>query len=71
MLVYEIGSIPDLTLSKYQAFADSGVDGILKAQTQFLRQLHRVALLGNVSIHFIFEYDPERSAGNKLRIRLT
>ena len=70
MLVYEIRSIPDLTLSKYQVFADSGVDGMLEAQTQFIRQLHRVALLGNVSIHFIFDYDPGRSSGNKLRIRL-
>lgn len=70
MLTYEIKSIPDLTLSKYQVFADSGVDGMLEAQTQFIRQLHRVALLGNVSIHFVFDYDPDRSSGNKLRIRL-
>lgn len=70
MLIYEIKHIPDLTLSKYQVFADSGVDGMLEAQTQFIRQLHRVALLGNVSIHFVFDYDPDRSAGNKLRIRL-
>lgn len=70
MLVYEIKQIPDLTLSKYQVFADSGVDGMLEAQTQFIRQLHRVALLGNVSVHFVFDYNPERSAGDKLRIRL-
>jgi len=70
MLAYEINSIPDLSLSKYQVFADSGVDGMLEAQTQFVRQLHRVALLGNVSIHFVFDYDPDRSSGNKLRIRL-
>lgn len=70
MLAYEIRNIPDLTLSKYQVFANSGVDGMLETQTQFIRQLHRVALLGNVSIHFVFDYDPKRSAGNKLRIRL-
>lgn len=70
MLVYEVKSIPDLTLSKYQVFADSGIEGMLEAQTNFIRQLHRVALLGNVSIHFIFDYDPNRLAGNKLRISL-
>lgn len=70
MLTYEITSIPDLTLSKYQVFADSGVEGMLEAQTQFIRQLHRVALLGNISVHFVFDYDPNRSCGNKLRIRL-
>lgn len=70
MLIYEIEYLPDLTLSKYQVFADSGVDGMLDAQTQFIRQLHRVALLGKVSIHFVFDYDPERNAGRKLQIRL-
>ncbi len=70
MLVYEVQSIPDLTLSKYQVFADSGIEGMLGAQTNFIRQLHRVALLGNVSIHFVFDYDPSRSAGSKLRISL-
>ena len=70
MLIYEIQSIPDLTLSKYQVFADSGIDGMLEAQTQFIRQLHRVALLGGVSIHFIFDYDPSRNAGNKLKIQI-
>lgn len=70
MLVYEVQSIPDLTLSKYQVFADSGIEGMLEAQTNFIRQLHRVALLGNVSIHFVFDYDPSRDAGSKLRISL-
>lgn len=31
MLIYEINSIPDLTLSKYQVFADSGIEGMLEA----------------------------------------
>lgn len=67
-LIYEITKVPDLSLTKYQVFADSGVDGMLNAQTQFIRQLHRVAMLGNVRIHFIFCYDPQRQAGKKLRI---
>ena len=68
MLAYKINYIPDLTLSKYQVFADSGVEGMLEAQTQFIRQLHRVALLGNIGIHFFFSYSPERNAGHKLNI---
>lgn len=70
MLIYEIQSIPDLTLSKYQVFADSGIEGMLEAQTDFIRQLHRVALLGNVSVHFVFDYDPSRMDGQKLNIKL-
>lgn len=70
MLKYCVNSIPDLTLSKYQVFADSGVDGMIEAQIQFIKQLHRVSLLGNVSIHFLFDYDPSRIEGQKLRIEL-
>lgn len=68
LLIYEVKSIPDLTLSKYQVFADSGIDGMLEAQLQFIKQLYRVALLGSINIHFIYDYDPERPAGNKLNI---
>ncbi len=68
MLIYEIKSIPDLTLSKYQVFADSGIDGMLQAQLQFIKQLYRVSLLGKIHIHFIYDYDPKRKAGQKLSI---
>lgn len=68
MLVYSVQSVPDLTLGKYQAFAEAGVNGMLEVQTQFVRQLQRIALLGNLGIHFVFDYSPERPAGNKLNI---
>lgn len=70
MLKYRVNSIPDLTLSKYQVFADSGVDGMIEAQIQFIKQLHRVSLLGKASIHFFFNYDPSRLEGQKLKIEL-
>lgn len=70
VLAYEIKAIPDLTLSKYQVFEDSGIEGMIDAQTQFIRQLYRAAILGDVNIHFLFDYDPDRPEGNKLNIRL-
>jgi DNA polymerase III delta prime subunit len=70
MLVYEVKSLPDLSLSKYQVFADSGIDGMLEAQTQFIKQLHRVLMLGEVNAHFLYQYSPKRKAGNKLKIYL-
>ena len=70
MLIYEVQSLPDLTLSKYQVFADSGIDGMLEAQTQFIKQLYRVLILGKVDAHFLFQYRPQLSAGNKLKIYL-
>ena len=70
VLAYEFKAIPDLTLSKYQVFEDSGIEGMIDAQTQFIRQLYRAAILGDVNIHFLFEYDPDRPEGNKINIRL-
>ncbi len=68
VLIYKINSIPDLTLNKYQVFADSGVKGMLEAQSQFIKQLYRVALLGRIHIHFIYDYNPKRKVGMKLYI---
>lgn len=70
LLEYYIESIPDLTLSRYEVFADSGIEGMIEAQTQFIRQLFRAALLGSVSTHFLFDYDPDRPDGKKINIRL-
>ena len=44
-LYYEVKKIPDLTLSKYSALDESGVDGVLKKHQAFLRQVHRKGLL--------------------------
>lgn len=68
MLAYRIQSLPDLTLNKYSAYADSGIEGMLEAQTRLVRQMRRIALLGNVRIQFIYEYDPDLDIGEKIRI---
>lgn len=68
MLIYLLKSIPDLSLSKYQAFADSGIEGMLEAQTQFIRQLYRVALNGKINVHIYYDYNPLEKAGNKLKV---
>ena len=70
MLIYKIKSIPDLSLSKYQAFADSGIEGMLEAQTQFFRQLHRVILSRKMHMHIFYDYNPKRTKGNKMEIFL-
>ena len=41
---------------------------MLQAQLQFIKQLYRVSLLGKIHIHFIYDYDPKRKAGQKLNI---
>ena len=45
MIVYKLSRIPDMTLSKYQSFEDSGIEGMLKAQERLIKQLHRAMVL--------------------------
>lgn len=67
---YEIKRIPDLTLSKYSALDEGGVDGVLTKHLAFLRQIHREALLSNETIHWIYEYNPNAKKGKRLKIFL-
>lgn len=67
---YEIKRIPDLTLSKYSALDENGVEGVLKKHLVFLRQIHRNALLNNETIHWIYEFNPSEKKGKRLKIFL-
>ena len=69
-ILYQIKRIPDLTLSKYSALDESGVDGVLKKHLAFLRQIHRQALDANETVHWIYEYNPVEKKGNRLKIYL-
>lgn len=68
--LYRIQRIPDLTLSKYSALDENGVEGVLAKHLVFLRQLHRHALLTDETIHWIYEYDPKAEKGKRLKIFL-
>lgn len=67
-LYYEVKKIPDLTLSKYSALDESGVDGVLKKHQAFLRQVHRKGLLNKEIIRWIYEYNPMAPKGKRMRI---
>lgn len=69
-ILYQIKRIPDLTLSKYSALDESGVDGVLKKHLAFLRQIHRQALDANETVHWIYEYNPAEKKGKRLKIYL-
>lgn len=70
MLFFRIKNIPDLILSKYQMFEQSGVDGLLIEERQFIRQLHQISTLGNLGVHFYYIYNPENFSGSRLEIYL-
>ncbi|MBR6571403.1 MAG: ATP-binding protein [Clostridia bacterium] len=67
---YLLEQIPDLTLSKYAAFDEGNVAGVLRAHRNFWRQLNRKGLLNGESFHLFYEYNPDRPKGNKLCIGL-
>lgn len=67
-LFYEVKKIPDLTLSKYSALDEGGVEGVLKKHEAFLRQVHRKGLLNKEVIRWIYEYNPSAPKGQRMRI---
>lgn len=70
MLIYEVSKLPDITLSKYQAVEESGIESMLEAQTRLIRQLYRFTAFGKIITHYIYNYDPKRAKGKKLKIYL-
>lgn len=44
---------------------------MLEAQTRLIRQLYRFTAFGKIVTHYIFNYDPQRPNGNKLKIYIT
>lgn len=67
---FELDQIPDLSLSKYMSLDESGVDGVLKKQSSFLRQLNRKGVLSKVFFHLLYTYKPDAPKGKKLSISL-
>lgn len=67
-LYYEVKRIPDLTLSKYSALDEGGVEGVLKKHETFLRQIHRKGLLNKEIIRWIYEYNPSAPKGQRMKI---
>ena len=69
-LVYTLNYIPDLTLVKYQALADTGIDGVLKRNEAFLRQWQKISHVYNVEINYLVRYNPNANNGEKLNFYL-
>lgn len=67
---YELKQIPDLTLSKYSQLDEGDVEGVLQQHQAFWRQMNRRGQLLNEGYQLIYEYDPERELGRRLKICL-
>jgi hypothetical protein len=67
-LCFNINSIPDLSLSKYASLGESGVDGVLKQTSSFLRQINRKGVLSKAFFHLLYIYSPDAASGKRLKV---
>lgn len=65
---YQLEQIPDLSLSKYQSLADTGVEGVLKRHESFLRQWHGICSESGASFHLLYVYLPTEAIGQRLKV---
>lgn len=66
ILCFRLYEIPDITLNKYQSLADTGIDGVLKRHEDFLRQWHGICLVGRISMHLLYIYNPDGEVGHRI-----
>lgn len=68
IISFKLDKIPDLSLTKYQSLADTGVDGVLKRHESFLRQWHGICTECAASFHLLYIYRPSEPAGYRLGV---
>lgn len=71
-LVFELVSIPDLSLGKYSYKEISTQQDLIEAQAVILKQLHGICSFYKASVHllYLFDYGKEIGKGKKLRVYL-
>lgn len=68
LLSFKIVQIPDLTLHKYQSLSDTGIEGVLKRHSDFLRQWHGIGLATGSSFHLLYCFDNKKEKGERLSL---
>ena len=66
MMLFRLKNVPDFSLNKYQADNIGGVEGVLEHHKEFLRQWNRKGILSGTSLHFFYQYDPQKEYGDRL-----
>lgn len=67
---YELNTVPDFSLYKYASLSETGPSGVLVQHQAFWRQLNQWGKLFGGSIHFIYEFNPDRPAGQRMKLAL-
>ena len=65
---FQIVKLPDLSLNKYQALSETGVEGLLNRHESFLRQWHGVCSTCNCSFHLLYIFEPMKPLGQRLQL---
>ena len=67
---YVLQTAPDFSLSKYASLSETGPGGVLTQQRSFWRQINQWGKLFGGSIHFIYQFDREQPAGQRMQLVL-
>lgn len=67
---YELTTAPDFSLYKYSTLSETGPAGVLVQHRAFWRQINQWGKQFGGVIRFIYEYNPERSKGQQLKLVL-
>lgn len=69
-LCYELKEIPDISLAKYQALGEMGVEGVLEKHASFLRQWQRFSVICKIGLHLFVLYEPNNLNSSRINIFL-
>jgi len=67
---YIIDELPDLSLAKYTGLDSSGASGVIERHSTFLKQLHTIGSLYNMSFHLFYAFCSQNEKGSRLIISL-
>ena len=69
-LVYQLNTIPDISLPKYQYLDAGDVDKVLAKQAEFLGVCHTIMRQWEISAHLLYVYDPGLGKRQRLQVYL-
>lgn len=67
---FELKTLPDFTLTSYQAIGMSDLGSVVKNNIVFLKQLHSLGVVFGMSFHLYYSYVPNFPLGSKIKIFL-
>lgn len=67
---YVLDTAPDFSLSKYASLSETGPGGVLAQQRSFWRQINQWGKLFGGSIHFVYQFDRDKAAGQRMQLVL-